>query len=57
MYLNGYITLPDVIPESEIGLYVQDTMDELEFTMGSTYTPYGALHASLDCTPSPYPQN
>lgn len=36
-----------MIPESEIGLYVQDTMDELEFIMGPVTSPFGALRASL----------
>jgi alpha-N-arabinofuranosidase len=45
------VTPADVIPESEIGLYVQDTMNELEFIMGAVTTPFGALRASLG-----YPQ-
>ena len=36
-----------MIPESEIGLYVQDTMNELEFIMGPVTSHYGALRASL----------
>lgn len=38
--LNG-----DVVPESEIGIYVQDALDELEFLTGSIDTKYGALRA------------
>ena len=41
MYLgNG-----DVV--SDIGLYVQDAMNELEFIMGDVSTTYGTLRASL----------
>jgi len=36
-----------VIPESEIGLYVQDTLNELEFIMGPVSSPFGKLRASL----------
>lgn len=38
--LNG-----DVVPESEIDIYVQDALNELEFLMGSVNTQYGALRA------------
>jgi len=47
MYLNGYVEPTNVISESEIGIYVNDTMDELEFIMGPTNTHFGALRASL----------
>lgn len=40
--LNG-----DIVPETELGVYVQDALDELEFLMGSVDTEYGALRASL----------
>ncbi|KAH8804445.1 glycoside hydrolase superfamily [Xylogone sp. PMI_703] len=57
VYLNGYNnTDPDVIPESEIGLYVQDALNELEFIMGGVHTKYGALRASLG-HPSPWKIN
>jgi len=47
LYLNGYVTPPDVIPESEIDIYVQDALDELEFITGPVTSPYGSLRASL----------
>ncbi|KAH8593964.1 glycoside hydrolase superfamily [Bisporella sp. PMI_857] len=47
LYLNGYVSPPDIIPEDQLGPYVQDTLDELEFITGSVDTPYGALRASL----------
>jgi alpha-N-arabinofuranosidase len=48
VYLNGYNnTDPDVIPEADIGIYVQDALNELEFIMGDVTTKYGALRASL----------
>ncbi|RDW81869.1 hypothetical protein BP6252_02981 [Coleophoma cylindrospora] len=42
LYLNRTI-----IPEADLAPYVQDTMNELEFIMGSTDTVYGALRASV----------
>lgn len=33
------------VPESEIDIYVQDALDELEFLTGSVDTKYGALRA------------
>jgi alpha-N-arabinofuranosidase len=36
-----------VIPEADIGIYVQDALNELEFIMGDVSTEYGALRASL----------
>ena len=36
-----------MVPESEIGLYVQDTLNELEFIMGPVSSPFGKLRASL----------
>ncbi|KAJ5456013.1 uncharacterized protein N7458_004277 [Penicillium daleae] len=48
VYLNGYNNAnPDVIPEADIGIYVQDALNELEFIMGDVSTEYGALRASL----------
>lgn len=48
MYLNGYNNAnPDVIPEADIGIYVQDALNELEFIMGDVSTEYGALRVSL----------
>lgn len=38
--LNG-----DVVSEEEIGIYVQDALNELEFLTGSVETEYGALRA------------
>lgn len=38
--LNG-----DTIPESELHVYVQDALDELEFLTGSVDTKFGALRA------------
>lgn len=46
--MNGYDNdNPYDIPEEEIGLYVQEAMDELEFILGDVNTKYGALRASL----------
>jgi hypothetical protein len=57
VYLNGYNnTNPDVIPESEIEIYVQDALNELEFIMGGVHTKYGALRASLGY-PNPWKIN
>ncbi|KKY23468.1 putative alpha-l-arabinofuranosidase a [Phaeomoniella chlamydospora] len=42
LYLDGTI-----IPESEIDIYVQDALNELEFIMGDSSTTYGALRVSL----------
>lgn len=48
VYLNGYDNdNPYDIPEEEIGLYVQEAMDELEFILGDVHTKFGALRASL----------
>jgi alpha-N-arabinofuranosidase len=41
LYLSGV-----VLSEAELGPYVQDTLDELEYIMGDVSTPYGALRAS-----------
>ncbi|KAJ6134708.1 hypothetical protein N7523_001030 [Penicillium sp. IBT 18751x] len=38
--LNG-----DAVPEADIGIYVQDALNELEFLTGSVHTKYGALRA------------
>jgi alpha-N-arabinofuranosidase len=46
--LNGYDNdNPYDIPEEEIGLYVQEALDELEFILGDVHSKYGALRASL----------
>lgn len=46
--MNGYDNgNPYDIPEEEIGLYVQEALDELEFILGDVDTKYGALRASL----------
>ncbi|KIM98287.1 glycoside hydrolase family 51 protein [Oidiodendron maius Zn] len=42
VYLGG-----DAIPQADLGPYVEEAMNELEFIMGSTNTKYGALRASL----------
>lgn len=47
LYLNGYITPPDVGPEAELQPYVDDAMNELGFLTGDISTKYGALRASL----------
>ncbi|KAF7625141.1 putative vacuolar segregation protein [Aspergillus flavus] len=44
---GGFALNGDAIPESELGTYVQDALDELEFLTGSVDTEYGALRASL----------
>jgi alpha-N-arabinofuranosidase len=43
----GFALNGDAIPESELGPYVQDVLNELEFLTGSVDTEYGALRASL----------
>ncbi|KAE8354190.1 hypothetical protein BDV28DRAFT_147356 [Aspergillus coremiiformis] len=43
----GFALNGDATPESELGPYVQDTLDELEFPTGSVDTEYGALRATL----------
>ena len=47
MYLNGYISPPDIIAEADLAPYVQDSLDELEFITGPVDSTYGALRASL----------
>ena len=47
LYLNNYQAPADVIPESELGFYVQDALHELEFITGPADSKYGALRASL----------
>ena len=42
LWLNG-----SHIPESELGPYVQDALDELEFCMGDSSTKWGAYRAAL----------
>ncbi|KAF7716533.1 Non-reducing end alpha-L-arabinofuranosidase [Penicillium ucsense] len=42
---GGFALNGDAVPESEIGFYVQDALDELEFLTGSTDTKFGALRA------------
>ncbi|KAE8446472.1 hypothetical protein EG329_011935 [Mollisiaceae sp. DMI_Dod_QoI] len=43
MYLGSH----DVLTASALAPYVNDTMNELEFILGSPSTPYGSLRASL----------
>src|SRR4051812_32970437 len=47
LYLNGYVPPADVIPEAELGPYVQEVLDELEFITGPVTSKYGKLRASL----------
>jgi alpha-N-arabinofuranosidase len=48
VYLNGYNNTPsDSVSQANLGPYVEEAMNELEFIMGSTSTKYGALRASL----------
>ncbi|KUJ08213.1 putative alpha-N-arabinofuranosidase A [Mollisia scopiformis] len=49
MYLGG-----DVLSASALAPYVNDTLNELEFLLGPTTTPYGSLRASLGY-PTPFP--
>lgn len=42
LYING-----TVVPEEDLGPYVQDGLNELEFIMGDETTEYGALRISL----------
>ena len=42
LWLNG-----TVIAEADLGPYVDDALNELEFVLGNTSTTYGALRASL----------
>lgn len=50
-YLGG-----PVIPQGELDIYVQDTLNELEFLMGPVNTTYGALRAKLG-HPNPWKIN
>ncbi|KAK0906750.1 hypothetical protein LTR91_015190 [Friedmanniomyces endolithicus] len=45
-FLNGYS-----VPESEIGIYVQAALDELEFLTGDASTTWGAYRESLGYGP------
>lgn len=48
LYLNGYISPPDVISSDDLQPYVQDALNELEFILGApNSTAYGSLRASL----------
>lgn len=42
----GYYLDQTVVSQADLGPYVQDTMNELEYIMGSVSTTYGALRAS-----------
>jgi alpha-L-arabinofuranosidase len=42
----GYSLDKKSIAEADLSPYVQDTLNELEYIMGSTSTKYGALRAS-----------
>ncbi|RJE25215.1 alpha-N-arabinofuranosidase A [Aspergillus sclerotialis] len=44
---GGFALNGDAIPESELGPYVQDALDELEFLTGSVDTKFGALRAKV----------
>lgn len=43
----GFALNGDAIPESELGPYIQDALDELEFLTGSVDTKFGALRAKV----------
>ncbi|KAK3720917.1 hypothetical protein LTR37_003580 [Vermiconidia calcicola] len=49
LWLNG-----THVPEDELGPYVQDALDEIEFVTGSTDTEWGAYRAELG-HPEPFP--
>ncbi|KAI9492335.1 glycoside hydrolase superfamily [Zychaea mexicana] len=42
----GYSLQGDSVPEDELGPFVQEALNELEYLTGSTETTYGALRAS-----------
>ncbi|KAH6853839.1 glycoside hydrolase superfamily [Chaetomium sp. MPI-CAGE-AT-0009] len=42
LYLNG-----EVVPEAELGVFVEDALNQLEFLMGDVSTPWGARRAKL----------
>jgi alpha-N-arabinofuranosidase len=42
LYLNG-----EVVPEEELGVFVEDALNELEFLTGDVSTPWGARRAKL----------
>ncbi|KAK3300455.1 glycoside hydrolase superfamily [Chaetomium fimeti] len=42
LYLNG-----EVVPEEELGVFVEDALNQLEFLMGDVSTPWGARRAEL----------
>lgn len=49
LYLDG-----EVVSEADLGYYVQDTLNELEFLMGNTSTHWGSIRAQLG-HPEPWP--
>lgn len=51
LWLNG-----STVPESEIGIYVQSALDELEFLTGAVSTTWGAKRAALGY-PEPFEIN
>ncbi|KAI8065415.1 glycoside hydrolase superfamily [Gongronella butleri] len=52
----GYALNGDSVPEGDLGPYVQDTLDELEYIMGDASSKYGALRVR-DGHPEPFKIN
>ncbi|OZJ01748.1 hypothetical protein BZG36_05243 [Bifiguratus adelaidae] len=49
----GYALNHDSVPQDQLGPYVQDTLNELEYVMGNTSTTYGVMRAR-DGHPEPF---
>jgi alpha-L-arabinofuranosidase len=49
----GYTLDGTVVPESQLAPYVQSALDEIQYAIGPTTTPYGAMRAA-DGHPAPF---
>jgi alpha-L-arabinofuranosidase len=49
----GYTLNHTVVPQDQLAPYVQDALDEIQYVIGSTNTPWGAKRAA-DGHPAPY---
>ena len=52
----GYTLNGTVVPQSQLGPYVQDALDEIQYAIGPTDTTYGAMRAA-DGHPAPFNLN
>ncbi|NEA69765.1 LamG-like jellyroll fold domain-containing protein [Streptomyces sp. SID13588] len=50
----GYSLQHDVVPLDQLGPYVQDALDEIQYVTGAVTTPWGAKRAA-DGHPAPFP--